>query len=98
MQNTRSMAAAGLIAFMTVLSGCAATVSTPPPAAMVEVRPVIPFYGAVWIDGYHEHHQNRYNWVPGRYVKPPHRGAVWVPGRWQHHHRRGWRWNKGYWK
>jgi hypothetical protein len=82
---------------MTFLGGCAATVSTPPPTALVEVRPVVPFYGAVWIDGCYEHRHNRYVWVPGRYVRPPHPRAAWVPGHWQQHPR-GWKWNRGYWR
>ena len=97
MQDSKILAAAALIALMTALGGCVATVGAPPPAALVEVRPAIPFYGAVWIGGYYEYRHNRYIWMPGRYARPPHRGAAWVPGHWQQHHR-GWRWHKGYWR
>lgn len=97
MKNGQLLIAAALIALMTALAGCAVTVAGPPPAALVEVRPVIPFYGAVWIDGYYEYHRHRYHWVPGRYVRPPHPRAAWTPGQWQHHDR-GWRWHKGYWR
>ena len=97
MKNISLITAAALIVLMTSLSGCAASVRTPPPPALVEVRPVVPFHGAIWIDGYYDHRHGRYTWVPGRYMNPPHRGAVWVPGHWQQH-RRGWKWKKGYWK
>ncbi len=105
MKTVNILAVAGLIALMTSLGGCAARVgvpppvlvSAPPPPTQVEVRPTIPFYGAVWIGGYYEHQHNSYHWVPGRYVKPPHRGARWVPGRWKHH-RHGWGWHEGHWR
>ena len=97
MKKTASLAALGLIALATALTGCAATVAVPPPAAVVEVRPAVPFYGAVWIDGYYQHSHNRYHWVPGRYVRPPRPRAAWKPGHWQHN-RRGWKWHKGYWR
>ena len=105
MKTVKILAAAGLILLMTSLGGCAARVgvpppvlvSVPPPPAVVEVRPAIPFYGAVWIGGYYEHRHSNYNWVAGRYVRPPHHGAHWVPGRWQKH-RGGWGWHEGYWR
>jgi hypothetical protein len=97
MKSSRIKTALMLAAFMTGLAGCVGYVSTPPPAARVEVLPVIPFAGAVWVGGHYEHRHRGYVWLPGRYVKPPHRGAHWVPGHWQNH-RRGWRWHKGYWK
>lgn len=97
MKTTRLFAAASLVLFMAFLGGCAATVAAPPPPRLVEVRPTVPFYGTVWIDGYYAYRQDRYVWVEGRYVRPPHPRAAWVPGHWQQH-RRGWKWHKGYWK
>jgi hypothetical protein len=105
MKFLKILSVAVFIALMSSLSGCVARVGVPPPLlvneppprAMVEVRPPVPFYGAVWIGGYYEHRHNSYHWVPGRYVKPPHRGARWIPGRWKHH-RRGWGWHEGHWR
>ena len=97
MKTIRIMAGAGLTVLMIFIGGCAVRVATPPPPALVEVRPAVPFYGAVWIDGYYAYRHNSYSWVPGRYVRPPHRGSAWVPGYW-HQDRRGWKWRKGYWR
>ena len=72
-----------------------ATAEAPPPAPQVEVVPVLPFAGAIWLGGYWGWGGSRYHWVPGRWDRPragffwaPHR---WVPyqGRWQL--RGGWR-------
>jgi hypothetical protein len=82
--------------FIMFLSGCAATVGTPPPPHHVEVRPLVPFTGAVWIDGHYIYRHGGYVWEPGRYVKPPYPGSAWTPGYWEKHHR-GWRWQKGHW-
>ncbi|MEW6466181.1 MAG: hypothetical protein AB1434_09800 [Pseudomonadota bacterium] len=70
-------------------------VHTPPPAPYVEVVPVPPFAGAIWVAGYWSWTNGRHHWVPGRYVAPrpgyryePHR---WVPGpRGEWHLRGGW--------
>lgn len=43
--------------------------AAPAPAPYVEVVPVMPFAGAVWIAGY-------WNWSGGH--------RHWVPGRWEH--------------
>jgi hypothetical protein len=65
-----------------------AVADVPPPAPYYEVRPALPFVGAVWISGYWGWNGGRHVWVPGRwdhgrpgYVWQPHR---WVPngGRW----------------
>ena len=55
----------------------------PPPPRPVEVVPVAPHEG--WV------------WVPGRYRRPPHRGAVWIEGSWVEE-RGGHVWHPGYWK
>ena len=70
-------------------------VDVAPPAAYVEVVPVIPFPGAFWIGGYWGWQGDRHHWVPGRWDRPrpgydwrPH---AWVQqgGRW-HLHGGGW--------
>ena len=66
-----------------------------PPAPYVEVVPVIPYAGAIWIGGYWGWNGGRHQWVPGRWDRPrpgysyhPH---AWVQqgGRW-HLHGGGW--------
>lgn len=68
---------------------------SPPPPPRVEVVPVAPFVGAIWISGYWNWNRNRYVWVPGRYTRPvpghrfvPHR---WTPGS------SGWSLSGGFW-
>jgi len=50
-----------------------------------------------WHDGYHRWDGNRYVWVPGYYVEPPHAHARWVPGHWDHHGE-GYVWVEGHWR
>jgi WXXGXW repeat (2 copies) len=70
-------------------------VDVAPPAPYVEVIPVLPFLGALWIAGYWGWHGGRHHWVPGRYERPrPGYGwnaHGWVNqgGRW-HLHGGGW--------
>jgi hypothetical protein len=68
-----------------------------PPAPIVERRPPPPEPGFVWIAGYHNWDGNRYVWVPGRWDRPPHRGAHWVAHKWSH---RGDHWElvEGHWR
>src|SRR5438132_116213 len=42
----------------------------PPPAPRYEVRPALPFYGAVWIDGYWDWRGRDWFWVGGRWAPP----------------------------
>jgi WXXGXW repeat (2 copies) len=72
-----------------------AVVDVAPPAPYVEVRPVLPYAGAVWIGGYWGWRGGRHAWVPGYYERPrpgyAWRGHGWVNdgGRW---HLRGGGW------
>lgn len=68
-----------------------------PPAPIVERRPPPPAPEFVWIDGYHRWDGGRYVWVPGRWDRPPHRGAHWVAHRWEHRHG-GWVMVEGHWR
>ena len=70
-------------------------VDVAPPASYVEVVPVIPFAGAIWLGGYWGWGGGRHQWVPGRWdhARP---GYAWRPhawvqqgGRW-HLHGGGW--------
>ncbi len=45
-------------------------VDVAPPAPYVEVIPVLPFLGALWIGGYWGWRGGRHSWVPGRYEQP----------------------------
>ena len=70
-------------------------VDVAPPSPYVEVVPVIPFAGALWIGGYWGWFGGRHQWVPGRWERPR-AGFAWQPhawvqinGRW-HLHGGGW--------
>lgn len=52
-----------------------------PPSPYVEVVPVLPFLGAVWIGGYWGWYGGRHQWVPGRYERPR-AGYGWNPHGW----------------
>jgi hypothetical protein len=72
-------------------------VETAPPEPLVEVRPALPFAGAVWIPGYWNWHGRHHVWVGGHWSAPV-PGSNWegtrwdrdgdryrhVPGRWRH--------------
>jgi len=67
-----------------------------PPAEIVEVRPAIPFAGAIWIGGHWHWTGAQYVWVAGRW-SAPRAGFAWVPGHW----RRGggtWTYVPGHWR
>jgi hypothetical protein len=70
-------------------------VDVAPPAPYVEVVPVLPFLGALWIAGFWGWHGGRHHWVPGRYERPRPgyswnaHGWVQQGGRW---HSRGGGW------
>jgi hypothetical protein len=68
-----------------------------PPAPVYETRVVAPGAGYVWVEGYHRYSGNRYEWVPGHWVRPPRPHAVWVPGHWDHDNR-GYFWIEGRWR
>lgn len=85
-----------LLMVMSVIIGCIAYVPNPPPQAMVEVRPAVPFPEAVWIGGYWAHRYGNWVWVPGYWGRRPWAGAIWVPGYWRETPR-GYHWVKGHW-
>jgi hypothetical protein len=75
----------------------AVVVSTPPPAARVEVIGTAPGPDYVWIGGHWGWHGTEYVWVDGRWDRGPHAKAKWVPGHWKHTSR-GYVWQEGHWK
>jgi hypothetical protein len=72
------------------------TVVVQPPPPRVEVVPVVPGPGYVWVNGYWSWN-GAWIWVPGRYTFPPRPHALWVGGGWVHE-RHGWRWHHGHWR
>jgi len=67
-----------------------------PPAVIVEHRPYPPSEAYVWIDGYWNWDNQRYNWQGGRYVIPPQAGVVWIAPRYEKD-TRGYRYTAGRW-
>ena len=51
----------------------------PPPREVVMVQPAP---AMVWINGYWAFDGYRYQWMPGRWVRPPHHHRVYVAPRW----------------
>jgi hypothetical protein len=88
-----------LLLVTTGTMGCVASVyvPTPPPTAIVEVRPAIPFPEAIWIDGYWAHRHGNWVWVHGTWERRPWPEAVWISGHWQDTPK-GWRWIPGRWR
>jgi hypothetical protein len=73
-------------------------VRTPPPAPPPHnLIYRAPRHGRVWTTGYYRWRGGSYYWVPGRWVVPPHPGAVWVAPRWRHAHG-GYTFAAGYWR
>jgi hypothetical protein len=58
-----------------------AVAEAPPPAPYYEVRPALPYLGAVWISGYWGWNSGRHHWVPGRWDRPR-QGYNWRPHAW----------------
>lgn len=67
-----------------------------PPPPQVEVIPVAPFVGAVWVGGYWNWVGGRHVWVPGRYVRP-NPGYRWQPHHWVQRPGGGWWLRGGVW-
>jgi hypothetical protein len=53
--------------------------------------------GYVWTDGFYDLRGDRWVWVQGRYMRPPHPYAVWVAPRWVETGH-GWRFHEGRWR
>jgi hypothetical protein len=69
----------------------------PPPPAVVEVQPVVPYPGAIWVTGHYVWQPRGWVWVGGYYHRPPYAGAYYVHG-YYHHGPRGYVWVGGYWR
>jgi hypothetical protein len=68
-----------------------------PPAPRNDVVVVAPGPGYVWVPGYYTWSGTANVWAPGRYVHPPHAGAVWVAPHWVHQ-QKGWYVVPGRWR
>jgi hypothetical protein len=75
--------------------GAAVYAPVAPPAPYAEVQPVIPFAGAIWINGYWNWGGGRYSWVPGRYERSR-PGYSYEPRRWTQSSRGGWQMGGGW--
>jgi YXWGXW repeat-containing protein len=71
-------------------------VTEAPPAPIVEVRPAVPFAGAVWIPGYWRWGGRNHFWVGGHW-SAPRAGWSWEPNHWEHTPR-GWIHRPGHWR
>ena len=88
------------VLFATVLSIPAAAqisvyIGHPPPRARYERRGPLPGPGYAWVGGYWTPQGNRYQWVPGRWDRPPYAGARWSRPRYEHR-REGWQLREGH--
>jgi len=72
-------------------------IAAPPPAPIVEVRPVAPSRNHVWVEGFHRWDGNAYVWTPGTWTARPRAHAAWVKGHYVHS-RHGWYWVDGRWR
>ena len=71
-------------------------IAVEPPAPIVEVRPGLPFAGAVWAPGYWHWNGGHHVWVGGRWTAPR-VGHVWEGDRWVRGPG-GWRHERGHWR
>jgi hypothetical protein len=70
----------------------------PPPSPPQEfIPPPPPGRPVVWRPGFWRWTHHAYVWVPGRYVRAPHPGAVWIEGQWVPRGR-GYVWVQGHWR
>jgi hypothetical protein len=75
----------------------AMVVEAPPPQPLVEVRPALPFPGAIWIPGFWNWNGNRHVWVGGRYSARP-AGYGWEENRWERRGDGHWVHRPGHWR
>ena len=97
----KKLLAAGFVMFGTVLSACGGggyyVAAYAPPAPRYGIVGVAPGPGFVWTEGYWNLAGSRWLWMPGRWMRPPHRNAVWVAPEWRQEGR-GYRFHRGYWR
>jgi hypothetical protein len=72
-------------------------VTQAPPSPQQEVVSARPSSDHVWVGGYWTWRNDRYEWVAGHWVVPPHTGATWIPPRWTAESG-AYRFYEGYWE
>jgi hypothetical protein len=77
------------------ISGPEIVVGGQPPAPRLEVVPVEPGPGHIWIRGHWAWHHERWEWISGRWDRVVQAGSTWVPGEWVVR-RNGWVWIEGH--
>jgi WXXGXW repeat (2 copies) len=70
-------------------------VSTQPPPPRVEVVPMSPGPGFIWVRGHWSWHHEHWVWIDGHWDRVAQPGAVWVPGQWVARGN-GWVWVEGH--
>lgn len=71
-------------------------VGVAPPPVQVEVIPVLPYVGALWVSGFWRWGGGRHHWAPGHYVRPV-PGHRFVPHHWSHSGGGRWAQRGGHW-
>ncbi len=94
----------GVFGIATLLAGCGGGyygggyyAGYAPPAPRYEYVGVAPGPGFVWTRGYWDYRGRNWNWVGGRWVRPPRPHAVWVPHEWRNEGGR-YRFYRGHWR
>jgi hypothetical protein len=92
----RTVQIVGFSSLMLILQNCATHYVADVPVGPVEVQPVAPFYGAVWIGGDWVWRGGHHVWVGGHWDHPR-AGRSWQAGEWRSGPR-GHYWARGRWK
>jgi hypothetical protein len=71
-------------------------VTVAPPALQTEVVQAQPSPDYVWLAGYWTWNNDRYEWMPGHWQRPPNSSAVWVAPRWEQQGN-AYKFTEGYW-
>jgi WXXGXW repeat (2 copies) len=68
----------------------------PAPAGALPAPVAYPAEGYAWVNGHWAPQGGRYQWVAGRWDRPPYQGARWTRARYEHH-QQGWQVHEGHW-
>jgi len=74
-------------------------VNEAPPAPRTEVEGPAPDTAHTWINGYWQHANDHWVWVPGHWESRPSVNATWIPGHWDKDPSGvSWVWTPGHWE